>query len=229
MSSILTQYKFETKKINYLYTKSQTERMDKSLAAEVYRNIIAMFGYRSLHIDSPVLEPDMVDAQLAVSEYLAIIGSRPADPALGRPPSITAFLLLAPGPKYVTRSANFSKLLKTIPTTVTDIGIVSDQPIKSSVRKMIARDYSDRNITTLLYDLFAFELPRHVAVPPHSIVPVAEVGQILHDLYITKDSMPRILASDPMAIWLDIRPGMVVKVLRFSETAGQAVVYRICI
>jgi DNA-directed RNA polymerase subunit H (RpoH/RPB5) len=79
------------------------------------------------------------------------------------------------------------------------------------------------------YKLFLINITEHVSVPKHEIVPHEEVNAFCKRYYTTREQFSKISVADPQAIWLGLQPGMVVKVTRTSETAGEAPSYRICI
>ena len=70
---------------------------------------------------------------------------------------------------------------------------------------------------------------QHDLVPRHEKVSPEEVKQILQRYGITKDQLPKIHAVDPAAAEIGAQPGDVIKIFRKSETAGQAVVYRVAV
>ena len=79
------------------------------------------------------------------------------------------------------------------------------------------------------YGLFLMELPLHVLVPPHSLATDEEVDALCRLHTTSRDRFPHISRDDPQAVWLGVKPGMVVRIDRPSETAGIAVVYRFCV
>lgn len=82
-----------------------------------------------------------------------------------------------------------------------------------------------------------FSIPRlianplkHVLVPKHERVPQAEHEQLMKDLYAKKKELPLIrFHEDPIAKWIGLVPGDIVKITRPSPTAGETIYYRLCV
>ena len=77
-------------------------------------------------------------------------------------------------------------------------------------------------------DLFV-NISRHELVPKHLLVSEAEKKQVLKKYRVKESQLPKILVTDPMARYLGLRKGNLVKIIRDSQTAGIYIVYRICI
>jgi len=73
-------------------------------------------------------------------------------------------------------------------------------------------------------------ISKHQLVPKHEIMSEADVKSLL-DMYQLKQRsmLPIISKSDPMARYLDVKSGDIVKVTRPSLSAGEAIVYRYCV
>ena len=79
-----------------------------------------------------------------------------------------------------------------------------------------------------------FNVTKHKSVPKHVRIKKDEYGPYLSDflesLHIeTLDNLPKILDSDPVAMFIGLRPGDMCKITRPSQSAGKHVVYRYCI
>jgi DNA-directed RNA polymerase subunit H len=71
---------------------------------------------------------------------------------------------------------------------------------------------------------------KHVLVPPHEKVAPAEVTELLKSMYAKKSQLPLIrFHEDPIARLLGLVPGDVVKITRPSPTAGECIMYRVCV
>jgi DNA-directed RNA polymerase subunit H (RpoH/RPB5) len=66
-------------------------------------------------------------------------------------------------------------------------------------------------------------------VPKHIILSDDEANNILKEYKINKENLPRILSGDRIAKYYNVKPGQIVKIIRPSITAGNEIVYRICV
>ena len=73
------------------------------------------------------------------------------------------------------------------------------------------------------------DIMRHKLVPSHVIIFESEKKELLEKLKIMPDQLPKILNTDPASISIDAKPGQIVKIIRKSPTAGEAVAYRLVV
>lgn len=72
------------------------------------------------------------------------------------------------------------------------------------------------------------DISKHELVPKHEIVTEEEKKEIV-EKYGSLKNLPRIYSTDPQVRILNAKPGDVIKITRKSETAGEAIYYRIVI
>jgi DNA-directed RNA polymerase subunit H len=71
---------------------------------------------------------------------------------------------------------------------------------------------------------------KHALVPKHERVPQVEHEALQKSLYATKAQFPLIrFHEDPIARWIGAVPGDIIKITRPSPTAGETVIYRLCV
>ena len=86
------------------------------------------------------------------------------------------------------------------------------------------------NIFIQMFDInkLMFNVTRHELVPKHTMIDFDEEKMILEKHSITKDQLPVIKKTDPVAKYLGMKPGQLCKIIRPSETFGMYSSYRIC-
>lgn len=73
------------------------------------------------------------------------------------------------------------------------------------------------------------EIEKHQFMPRHVLLSDTEKEDVLKKYGITSRQLPRILATDPAIVKFGCKPGDVIKIERKSETAGEAVYYRVVV
>ncbi|MEF8879640.1 MAG: DNA-directed RNA polymerase subunit H [Candidatus Thermoplasmatota archaeon] len=73
------------------------------------------------------------------------------------------------------------------------------------------------------------DIGRHKLVPHHKIISKDEEKKLLKEHNIEPDQLPKILKDDPVAVSIGAKPGSILKVVRESQTADEAVAYRLVV
>ena len=71
-----------------------------------------------------------------------------------------------------------------------------------------------------------FNIFKHVLVPKHVVLSPEEAEEVLRKYRVKPYQLPWIKATDPAIIAIGAKPGDIVKIIRKSKTAGEAVAYR---
>lgn len=66
-------------------------------------------------------------------------------------------------------------------------------------------------------------------VPVHIVLTDDEAQKYMDEYSLKKAEFPRILTTDPIAKYYNIKPGQLVKIIRPSITAGEEIALRICV
>ena len=74
-----------------------------------------------------------------------------------------------------------------------------------------------------------FDIMNHELVPLHIILSDQEKKELFEKYNITQDQLPKILNTDPVSIFIGAQPGQILKIVRKSRTAKEAVAYRLVV
>jgi len=74
-----------------------------------------------------------------------------------------------------------------------------------------------------------FDIMKHELVPLHIIISEEESKELFKKYNIKSDQLPKILDTDPVAISIGAKHGQIIKIIRKSQTAKQAVAYRLVV
>jgi DNA-directed RNA polymerase I, II, and III subunit RPABC1 len=75
-----------------------------------------------------------------------------------------------------------------------------------------------------------FNPTKHQLVPRHIKMTNEEVTEMMDKYLIRgKIQLPYILHNDPIAKWLGLKQGDVIKIERYNENSGLAYYYRVCV
>lgn len=72
-------------------------------------------------------------------------------------------------------------------------------------------------------------LLKHSLVPKHTIMTKSEVEAILEYFGLNLDQFPKIKSSDPIVKEIGARKGDVIRIIRQSPVAGEAIYYRVVV
>ena len=73
----------------------------------------------------------------------------------------------------------------------------------------------------------SFDITKHRLVPKHTVASDSEKKKVLETYKVTLNELPRILHSDPLVSQLNAKVGDLVKITRASQTAVEALYYRV--
>jgi len=74
-----------------------------------------------------------------------------------------------------------------------------------------------------------FDIMNHKLVPIHMIISEKERAELLNKYNIEASELPKILDTDPVSIYIGAKPGQILKIIRQSDTAKEAVSYRLVV
>ncbi len=135
---------------------------------------------------------------------------------------------------YLNTKFKFADLKKYIQSKdnekVTDIIIIFKEKINSFNPKNID-DFNNINLQTFIIKELLFNISKHSLVPRHEVVKDStEISKLVEHYNLkSKLQFPIILKTDPMAKYLNVQSGELVRVTRISPSSGESVLYRCCV
>lgn len=107
--------------------------------------------------------------------------------------------------------------------------ITTVAPTSASIKIAAAMDPKQHSIEIFQESELVVNITRHELVPKHLLLSYEEKKVLLERYRLKESQLPRIQRSDPVAKYLGLKRGQVVKIIRKSETAGRYASYRWCI
>ncbi|KAM0284714.1 hypothetical protein ACHAQH_001869 [Verticillium albo-atrum] len=106
--------------------------------------------------------------------------------------------------------------------------MVTSSPLTSAGRKQLLSLESFARIECFLEEDLLVNITHHELVPKHILLSTDEKAALLKRYRLKETQLPRIKREDPVARYLGLKRGNVVKIIRNSETAGRYASYRYC-
>lgn len=114
----------------------------------------------------------------------------------------------------------------------TELIVITFEAIAPNFHAMAAEYWMKKKIKIRYFQAAAIvnNPSKHVLVPKHEKVPKKDEEELLLKLCAKKTHLPLIrFHEDPIAKILGILPGDIVKITRPSPTAGECILYRLCV
>ena len=74
-----------------------------------------------------------------------------------------------------------------------------------------------------------FKIDKHILIPKHSKLSNTQKEKLLEKYNISIKELPKLLRTDPAIVSLDPKPSDVIKIVRKSPTASEAIFYRVVV
>jgi DNA-directed RNA polymerase I, II, and III subunit RPABC1 len=96
----------------------------------------------------------------------------------------------------------------------------------SAVSKELMKDIYG-NVEVFLRKNMIFNVTHHVYVPKHILLNKDEEKELTEKYYTTKNKLPKLSKTDPIAKYYGMKPEQVCKIIRKSPEVGEYIYYRL--
>jgi len=126
--------------------------------------------------------------------------------------------------EYIKKHGNMKNIILIFNNDVISVPIMSQLNRYDKMFKKIGGQLQFFYTKQLMYNPTKHEyVPEHIKLSEEETVSIMKSNMIRSKLY-----MPIILHNDPIAKWLGLKQGDVVKIIRYNENSGVSFYYRCC-
>ena len=104
--------------------------------------------------------------------------------------------------------------------------MITQTALTPAAKKIVPAAQPETSIELFLEQELVVNITHHNLVPKHVLLSAEEKKKLLERYRLKETQLPRIQLADPVARYLGLRRGNVVKIIRKSETAGRYASYR---
>ena len=135
---------------------------------------------------------------------------------------------------YILDSKTFSKkdlltkkafIDENFPTKeMTVIIIVQEKPTPQIAKELQNDEFKSYEI--FLTKNLMFNITQHEIVPRHILLGEEDAKKVLNEFQATKQQLPKLLSTDPVAKYYGMKSGDICKIIRHSPMTGESFYYR---
>jgi DNA-directed RNA polymerase subunit H (RpoH/RPB5) len=85
------------------------------------------------------------------------------------------------------------------------------------------------NIEIFNENALMINLVEHVSSPQYEVLTNDETNEFLESYHVTKNKLPILFSNDPAALYLNLKKGQIVRIIRNSEMTASSIAYRIVV
>lgn len=192
---------------------------------KVYKTLIKMMEDRGYDVQIDSIDKEKWKNEIKRTNSMTGLFSKKIDKD---DPSkkIRLFYYYIPSPKI--NSNSIITFLELIKESKANSGlIIMSGKISQQAKQKIQDINNILQIEIFTLGELVVNITEHELVPKHLLLSKEEKDLLLKRYKIKENQLPKILITDPVARYLGLKRGDVVKIIRVSETAGGYITYRI--
>ena len=120
----------------------------------------------------------------------------------------------------------FVNMMRSIPKIDSGILIIAGK-LTQQAKQRIEEVNTQIRVEVFTEGELVVNITKHELVPKHILLNPDQKNELLKRYNIKQSQLPKIFVTDPVAKYLGLKRGEVVKIVRVSETAGKYITYRI--
>ncbi len=204
----------------------------------ICENILNMLKIREVVVDGKV-NARSVKNQLNQDRHATIVGTRTK--SLYRADAHVHVIVFNPRNDHVSKVPEFRKIIKEVRvamlairkqstfTNSFELIFISQYGLSKLIVKSLPEhvdELQDVIIDQYTYALFALNPTDQVYAPKHELMTRTDADAVCQKHFTLPDRFPHINETDVQVKWLGARLGDLIKVTRYTETAGVSIIYR---
>ena len=83
------------------------------------------------------------------------------------------------------------------------------------------------NTEVFIESFLMINLVDHIDSPKYEVLNEEETTELLESYFLMKKELPKILTTDPIVSYFNLKRGNIIRIIRYSEQSGYAIAYRI--
>ena len=203
----------------------EMSKEDLSRLFKVYKTLKKMMEVRGYHeIDKEIIDYDKWIPELKNKKILDGIFTKIEDNDPNK--RIRLYYQYFPDPKI--NVDNINEYLKVMRSANINSGIIIiSGKLSQQAKQKVQEINKELQVEIFTINELIVNITEHELVPQHILLSKEDKDLLLKRYKIKENQLPKILVTDPVARFLGLKRGDVVKIIRVSETAGRYITYRI--
>ena len=191
---------------------------------KVWKTLKKMMEVRGYEKDNEIIDYDKWLTKLRQNKIMKGVFTKRDENDPNK--KISLYYLYFPGEKINTD--DIKEYLKVLKETRINSGIIIiSGKLSQQAKQKVQEINKELQVEIFSVNELVVDITEHELVPKHILLSKEDKDLLLKRYKIKENQLPKILVTDPIARFLGLKRGDVVKIIRVSETAGRYITYRI--
>ena len=202
----------------------EMSKEDLSRLFKVWKTLKKMMEVRGYEKDNEKIDYDEWISKIRAKKIMEGVFSKKDENDPNK--KIRLYYQYFPGQKINTDNINeYLKLMRA--ASINSGIIIISGKLSQQAKQKVQEINKELQVEIFSVNELVVDITEHELVPKHILLSKEEKDHLLKRYRIKENQLPKILVTDPVARFLGLKRGDVVKIIRVSETAGRYITYRI--